>query len=50
MTHNYRDGGKGDMPRPMPNKEQFDRNFEIIFGKEKKDGTKTETNSEESND
>jgi hypothetical protein len=36
MTHNYRDGGKGDKPRPMPNKEQFDANFEAIFGKRKK--------------
>lgn len=27
------DGGKGDAPRPMPNKEQFDKNFETIFGK-----------------
>lgn len=27
------DGGKGDTPRPLPNKEQFDRNFEAIFGK-----------------
>jgi hypothetical protein len=32
MSHNH-DGGKGDMPRPMPNKEQFDKNFETIFGK-----------------
>ena len=35
MSHNYRDGGKGDRPRPMPNREQFDKNFELIFGKKK---------------
>jgi hypothetical protein len=34
--NNYRDGGKGDKPRPLPNKEQFDRNFESIFGKKTK--------------
>jgi hypothetical protein len=33
MSHNYRDGGKGDKPRPMPNKEQFDKNWESVFGK-----------------
>lgn len=36
MSHNYRDGGKGDKPRPMLNKEQFDKNFEKIFGNKKK--------------
>jgi hypothetical protein len=36
MSHNYRDGGKGDKPRPIPNREQFDKNFEAIFGKKKK--------------
>jgi hypothetical protein len=35
MSHNYRDGGKGDKPRPMLNKEEFDKNFEAIFGKKK---------------
>jgi hypothetical protein len=35
MSHNYRDGGKGDMPRPMLNREQFEKNFEVIFGKKK---------------
>lgn len=33
MSHNYRDGGKGDKPRPLPNKEKFDKNWEEIFGK-----------------
>jgi hypothetical protein len=34
MSHNYRDGGKGDKPRPLPaNKEQFEKNWESIFGK-----------------
>ena len=29
-----RDGGKGDMPRPLSvDMETFDRNFEAIFGK-----------------
>lgn len=50
MTHDYRDGGKGDKPRPMPNREQFEKNFDLIFGKkEKKNGNKTEENKE-SND
>ena len=36
MSHNYRDGGKGDKPRPMPDRERFDKNFETIFGGKKK--------------
>ena len=41
-----RDGGKGDIPRPLGvPMEQFDRNFEVIFGKKK-----TETNKEEKQD
>jgi hypothetical protein len=32
-----RDGGKGDKPRPLGvPMEQFDKNFEAIFGKKKK--------------
>jgi hypothetical protein len=31
--NNNRDGGKGDKPRPIPNREQFDKNWESIFGK-----------------
>jgi hypothetical protein len=32
-----RDGGKGDTPRPLGvPMEQFDRNFEAIFGKKEK--------------
>lgn len=32
-----RDGGKGDTPRPLGvPMEQFDENFEAIFGKKKK--------------
>ena len=31
-----RDGGKGDTPRPLGVElEQFDKNFEAIFGKKK---------------
>lgn len=31
-----RDGGKGDTPRPLGvSMEQFDKNFEAIFGKKK---------------
>lgn len=33
MSYNYRDGGKGDKPRPLPDKEKFDKNWEEIFGK-----------------
>jgi len=36
MSHNYRDGGKGDKPRPIYNQEQFDKTFEAIFGNKKK--------------
>lgn len=32
-----RDGGKGDKPRPIPNREQFERNFDAIFGKKNKE-------------
>lgn len=32
-----RDGGKGDTPRPLSVPiEEFDKNFEVIFGKKKK--------------
>jgi hypothetical protein len=32
-----RDGGKGDTPRPLSVPiEQFDKNFELIFGKREK--------------
>lgn len=37
MSHNYRDGGKGDKPRPFSvDLEKFAENFEAIFGKKKK--------------
>jgi len=32
MTNN-RDGGKGDKPRPIQNKEKFDSNWDAIFKK-----------------
>lgn len=36
-----RDGGKGDKPRPIPNRKQFEENFDLIFGKKpKKEETK----------
>jgi hypothetical protein len=47
---NKHDGGKGDMPRPMPNREQFEKNFNLIFEKENKDGNKTKTDDKETND
>jgi hypothetical protein len=28
-----RDGGKGDTPRPIKDKEQFDKNWDAIFNK-----------------
>ena len=32
-----RDGGKGDTPRPLGvSIEEFDKNFELIFGKKEK--------------
>ena len=30
-----RDGGKGDKPRPIQNREQFDKNWDNIFKKDK---------------
>ena len=56
MSHNYRDGGKGDKPRPFSiDLEKFAENFDLIFNKEKQDGNKdneksTDTSAEESND
>ena len=55
MSHNYRDGGKGDKPRPFSvDLEKFAENFDLIFGKkEKQDGNKddkTETSGKENND
>ena len=45
-----RDGGKGDKPRPIPNREQFEKNFDLIFKrKEKQNGNKTKPD-EENND
>ena len=29
------DGGKGSAPRPIPNREQFNNNWDAIFGKKK---------------
>jgi len=29
--------GKGSSPRPLPNREQFDKNFDAIFNKPKED-------------
>jgi hypothetical protein len=47
---NERDGGKGDKPRPIPNREQFEKNFDLIFKrKEKQNGNKTKPD-EENND
>lgn len=28
-----RDGGKGDKPRPIPDRKHFEENFDKIFGK-----------------
>ena len=37
--------GKGDKPRPIKDRERFEKEFDRIFGKrkEKKDGNKTNT-------
>ena len=31
-----RDGGKGDTPRPIKDKEQFDKNWDMVFKEPKK--------------
>lgn len=37
MSNNYRDGGKGDKPRPFNvDLEKFAENFDLIFGGKKK--------------
>lgn len=38
------DGGKGSMPRPIPNRKQYEENWDRIFGKNQKE------NNEEKND
>ena len=36
--------GKGSSPRPIPNRKQFEDNWDKIFGKKKeKDGNKSDT-------
>jgi len=48
MTH---DGGKGDAPRPLSiPKEQFDKNFEAIFGKKEPIPFAGYVDTEEEND
>jgi hypothetical protein len=37
-------GGKGSFPRPISNKRQFDKNWNLIFG-EKKDNENTKRKS-----
>ena len=56
MSHNYRDGGKGDKPRPFSGDlEKFAENFDLIFNnKEKQNGNKddkksTDTSAKEKN-
>ena len=34
------DGGKGSAPRPIPNRKQFEENFDRIFGKKPQDKPK----------
>ena len=34
------DGGKGSKPRPIPNREKFEENWDRIFGKPKKEEKK----------
>jgi hypothetical protein len=34
---NIRDGGKGHKPRPLPNREQFDKNWADIFKNHEKE-------------
>ena len=34
-----RDGGKGDKPRPIPDRKKFEENWDAIF-KKKKDDTR----------
>ena len=51
MSNNYRDGGKGDMPRPILNQEQFDKSWDEIFGKKsKKDDSNLNVTIEADND
>ena len=40
MTNN-RDGGKGDRPRPIPDRKKFEKNWDAIFKKKVKDESST---------
>lgn len=39
-------GGKGDSPRPIPNRERFESNWENIFRKKSNDTATTATGEE----
>jgi hypothetical protein len=46
-----RDGGKGDIPRPLSvDMETFDKNFEVIFGKKQPRTLKDYIEQKEKND
>ena len=44
------DGGKGWKPRPLPNREQFDKNWADIFKKHEADNNRKKKPEEKPND
>ena len=46
MTEKWH-GGKGDRPRPISNREQFEKNWNLIFGKLDNESTVSESKRQE---
>jgi hypothetical protein len=40
------DGGKGDTPRPIPDYKEYEKNWDIIFGRDKQQEPKQEKKDE----
>ena len=39
-----RDGGKGDTPRPIPDRKKFEQNWDLIFNKGKQNEPRDDSN------
>lgn len=44
-----RDGGKGDKPRPIQDREKFEKNWDAIFKKDKDEQSTNDSRSTERN-
>lgn len=47
MSHGNWHGGKGSKQRPISNREQFESNWDLIFGKKDNEDSKCEGEREE---